>query len=152
MEHELIQSGELTVVGTTLRTKNAEAAVTISAAWHRFLSEGFLERIEHRIDAHTLVAVYTDYASDENGAYTFMVGAPVSQAGDLPEGTQRRVFPAQRSAKIRACGRMPDVVQATWRQIYSSALRRSFSFDYERYDARRMGPDAELEIFVGLEA
>ena len=150
MEHELIEGEALDVVGLVIRTNNEDAGQTIGAAWHRFMEAGFAEQVANRADTHTIVAVYTDYESDENGPYTFMLGVPVTGDAAIPAGLERRQFPAQRFARVVRRGPVPAVVQSTWTEVYASELQRSYVADIERYDVREMGPQTRLELHIGV--
>lgn len=150
MQHELIESPALFVVGLAIRTSNAEAGQTIAAAWHRVHGEGLFDQIPNRRDDHTMLGVYTDYESDENGPYTFMVATPVVGTAAVPSGLERREFAARPTAKIVAQGPMPDIVQTTWQDIYRANLPRSYTVDLEIYDTRKMGPQTNLELHIAL--
>jgi predicted transcriptional regulator YdeE len=65
------------VVGISTRTTNAKEMSgkgVIAQQWDRFMKEGLLSKIPNKVDSNIL-AVYTDYESDANGAYTYVIGA-----------------------------------------------------------------------------
>jgi predicted transcriptional regulator YdeE len=150
MEYDICDAPELRVIGTTIRTRNADAQRDIGSAWHRFFEQRLAETIPGRVDGHTLLGIYTDYESDETGEYTFMIGAPVTQVDHVPPGMEARVFPAQRVARFVARGLMPHVVIETWQAIYASGLERTFTVDHERHDTRKPGAETRIEICVAV--
>lgn len=150
MEHEVIESSSCVLIGFAARIEPATAMETIGNLWGRVLGEGGLDAVEGRLDGHTLIAAYTDYETDETGPYTLMVGVPVGDDAEAPEGMVRRAFEGRRVASIHARGAVPAVVQATWMQIHASALPRAFSVDYERYDLREMGPQTPVEFLIAV--
>ncbi|MCR9162582.1 MAG: hypothetical protein ACE37F_18905 [Nannocystaceae bacterium] len=42
-------------------------------------------------------------------------------------------------------------MQAVWEEVYRSDLARTYEADIEWFDARAMGPDARVELWVGVE-
>ena len=57
------------------------------------MNEGLLGKIPNKVDSNIL-AVYTDYENDANGAYTFMLGARVSSTDSVPTGMVAKKIPA----------------------------------------------------------
>lgn len=150
MEHEIIETPTNVLVGLCVRVDPEDAMGTIGALWGRVLADRALDGVDGRLDAYSLLAAYTDYATDETGPYTLMVGVPVRTDAATPEGLVRRKFGAQRAASIRVRGSVPVVVQQTWAAIHTSSLERSFTVDYERYDLREMGPQTPIEFMIAV--
>ena len=97
---KIVEKTEFTVVGISIRTSNAKEMSgngVIAQQWDRFMKEGLLGKIPNKVDPNIL-AVYIDYESGANGAYTFMIGARVSSAEDVPLGMVARKVPAGRYA------------------------------------------------------
>jgi predicted transcriptional regulator YdeE len=148
---EVLQQSEFAVVGIEARTSNAREmspAGLIGRQWGRFMSEELLARIPHRTDFRIL-ALYTDYESDEHGDYTFIIGAQVSQVGEIPPGMVVRYVPAGRYAKFVADDGPPEVVvpgawKRIWEQPRTPEYARSYRADFEVYG------DGAVNIFVGL--
>src|SRR5258708_4778133 len=77
MKPRTVQQSGFTVVGIAGRTSNAKemtAEGIISKQWERLMKEALLNRIPNRVDS-AIVAVYTEYASDKDGEYTYVLGA-----------------------------------------------------------------------------
>jgi len=68
-----------TVIGIEARTNNAKESTAdgvIPKQWQKFFSDGIPEKIPQK-SGLSFYAVYSDYASDHNGDYAFLVGAMV---------------------------------------------------------------------------
>jgi predicted transcriptional regulator YdeE len=153
------QQDGFTVVGISARTNNAREATAdavIGKQWTRFMQEGLLAKIPNKVD-HSIVAVYTDYASDHNGDYTFVLGAKVSSSANLPEGMAAKKIPAGRYAVFTTDkGPGPKVVPELWMKI--NALPKSatggdrlYRADFEIYDDRAADPqNLQVDVYVGI--
>jgi predicted transcriptional regulator YdeE len=157
---QIVEQPGLTVVGISIRTSNAHEMSgkgAIPQQWHRFMSEGLLGKISNRVDSNIL-AVYTDYENDANGAYTFMLGARVSSTDSVPPGMVAKKIPAARYAVfISETGFVGKVVPETWSRIWTALKaepggNRTYKADFEVYDQRAANPqNAEVSIYVGIE-
>lgn len=160
-----IEQPALTVVGISARTTNRaemQGNGEIPKLWARWMQQNLAASVPHRTETN-LLAVYTDYESDENGAYTYVVGAQVNAAAEpsakleLPEGMVAVNIPAGRYAVLTSAkGPIYEVVPAIWQRIWSlspeqSGGQRAFRADFEVYDHRSSNPqDAEVEVHLGL--
>ena len=159
MTPKIVEQTEFTVIGISIRTSNAKEMSgngVIAPQWDRFMKEGLLSRIPNKIDSNIL-AVYTDYESDANAAYTFMIGARVSSAAGVPLGMVATKVPAGRYAVfISEKGFVGKVVPETWSRIWAvpksePAAKRAYRADFEVYDQRARDPqNAEVDIYVGI--
>jgi predicted transcriptional regulator YdeE len=145
---------EVQVIGIETRTSNAKemtADGVIGKQWARLSKEGLLARIPNKADS-AIVALYTDYESDKDGAYTFILGARVSSAGSIPEGMVMRKIPAGRYAVFTSeRGPAQRVVFETWKRIWAAPLDRAYKTDVEVYDERASDPqNTQMSIYVGL--
>jgi len=159
MAPRVVQQDGFTVVGISARTTNAEEMTSdgvIGATWGRLFQEGVLGKIPNKADPR-IVAVYTDYASDRNGEYTFLLGARVSSDADVPAGMLARKVPAGKYAVFTSeKGPGPKVVPALWMQIASLpqgavGTDRMYRADFEIYDERAMDPqNLQMDVYVGI--
>jgi len=145
---------EFVVVGIAARTNNARemtADGVIGKQWQRFMQEGVPARIDGKADSRIL-AVYTDYASDKDGDYTFLLGAKVAPESPVRTGLSLRRIPAGRYAVFTSeRGPVAKVVPETWKRIWAAPLQRAYRADFELYDERAADPqDAQVAIYVGL--
>jgi len=147
-----------TVIGIAARTDNAKESTSdgiIPKQWQRFFSEGMLPKIPDTAGPN-LYAVYTDYANDHNGAYTYVVGAAVKDGTAAPGGmVVKRVLTGQYAVLTTEVGPFAKVVPAAWQRIFKleeeGKLNRAYKTDFEIYDQRAQNPQsAQIDIYIGL--
>jgi len=148
-----------TVIGIEARTSNAREMTpdgVIGKQWARFMRENLAAQIPNKADT-TIVALYTDYASDKDGEYTFILGARVTSASQLPAGMAANKVPPGRYAIFTSeKGPVAKVVMETWQKIWSIPKGspggdRAYQTDYEVYDERAASPqEAQVEIHIGI--
>ncbi len=146
--------GEFQVIGIEARTTNAREMTkegVIGKQWERLMKEGLLARIPSKAD-QSIVALYTDYESDQDGAYTFILGARVTSIANVPEGMVARKVPAAHYAVFTSeRGPSAKVVYETWKRIWATPLHRAFQTDFELYDERAADPqNTQMSIYVGV--
>ena len=159
MEPRIVTQAEFTVIGIAVRTSNAKemtAEGVIGKQWARLMQEGLLAKIPNKADA-AIVAVYSDYASDHNGEYTFVLGARVTSAEAVPEGmVATKIFAARYAVFTSEKGPAAKVVPQVWMRINSlpkSAVGgdRAYRADFEVYDDRAADPqNAQVDVYVGI--
>jgi predicted transcriptional regulator YdeE len=156
---KIIEEKEFTVLGIAIRTTNAREMSgkgVIGQQWDRFMKEGLLSKIPNKVDSNIL-ALYTDYESDANGAYTFLIGARVSSADSVPAGMVTKKVPAGRYAVFTSeKGFVGKVVPEAWSRIWAIPKsapggNRAYKSDFEVYDQRAGDPqNAQVDIYVGI--
>jgi predicted transcriptional regulator YdeE len=147
-----------TIIGIEARTTNAKEAAgdgIIPQQWQKFFSEGIPDKIPNKIDEN-FYAVYSDYASDHNGEYRYVIGAKVKEGTAPPSGMVARRVPAGEYAIITSDkGPFSKVVPATWQKIFTleneGKLKRAYQTDFEIYDQRAQDPqNGQIDIYIGL--
>jgi predicted transcriptional regulator YdeE len=147
-----------TVIGIEARTNNAKESTSngiIPKQWQRFFSEDIPARIPNKTEPNFYV-VYSDYASDHNGEYTYLVGAAVKEGTAAPSGmVAKHVWSGYYSVFISERGPLAKVVPAAWEYIFKlekeSILSRAYKTDFEVYDQRAQDPqNAQIGIYIGL--
>jgi predicted transcriptional regulator YdeE len=148
-----------TVVGIAVRTSNAEQTTPerpIGKQWERLFREGVLAAIPNKANGN-IVAVYTEYASDKDGEYTYFLGARVTKVENLPAGMVAKNVPAGRYAVFTSeRGPVQKVVVEMWRRVWATPKSelggdRTYKADYEVYDQRAQNPaDSVVELYVGV--
>jgi len=115
------------------------------------MKEGTLAAIPNRADGNIL-ALYTDYESDEHGVYAFVLGARVTSTREVPPGMVAKRLPAADYAVLTSrTGPVWDVVPELWRQIWTDVKGRTFQADFEVYGEHAADPsNARVEIHVGV--
>lgn len=148
------------VVGIAIRTSNLQEMTPnaqIGNHWARFFRDKWLEKIPDKADSDIL-AVYTDYASNQDGEYTLLIGARVQQIkGNLPAGLVVKGVPPINFARFRTgTGPVSRVVPETWTRVWASTEpelggSRAYRADFEVYDQRARDPqNAEVDIYIGI--
>lgn len=145
------------VIGITCRTNNANEALgkgCIGRQWEHLMSEGLLQKIPGRSD-NNIAAVYTDYASDKDGDYTYILGAKVKPGTTAPPGMVITTVKAGRFAVFTSDkGPVQQVVPANWKRIWELPKSqpggdRLYQSDFEVYDERAADPkNTEMDIFI----
>jgi CubicO group peptidase (beta-lactamase class C family)/predicted transcriptional regulator YdeE len=156
---KIVEQAGFSVVGIAVRTSNAKemtAEGMIGKQWRLFIQEGILNKIPNKADA-SIVAVYTDYASDKDGEYTFLLGARVTSDADAPAGMVAKKVPGGKFAMFTSeKGAAQKVVPETWMRINSlpkSAMGgdRVYRADFEIYDERARDPqNLQTDVYVGI--
>ena len=159
MNPRIVDHEAFTVIGISARTSNAKEMTTdgvIGKQWGRLFQEGLLSKIPNKADQN-VVAVYTDYASDHNGEYTYILGARVTSDADVPAGMATTKIPAGKFAVFTSeKGPAPKVVPQLWMKINSlpqdaTGANRQYKGDFEIYDQRAMDPqNLEMDVYVGI--
>jgi predicted transcriptional regulator YdeE len=159
MNPKAVQQEGFTVMGISVRTSNAEQmtpAAPIGKQWERLFKEGVLGAIPNKADAH-IVAVYSDYASDKDGEYNYLLGARVTKVDSVPAGMTVKNVPAGRYAVFTSeRGAVQKVVVEMWQRVWAtpkSALGgdRAYKADYELYDQRAQNPaDSIVDLYVSV--
>jgi predicted transcriptional regulator YdeE len=158
---KIVQLQAFQVVGTWASTNNAKESgpdAIIGKQWQQFIGEHLADKIPDRID-HDILAVYTDYTSDANGQYSFILGARVKPVVNptVPEGMVVKSVPAGRYAVFSSeRGPIPKIVIDTWKRIWAYYQsdqngQRAYQADFEVYDQRAADPNnAQVDIYIGV--
>jgi predicted transcriptional regulator YdeE len=158
----LVETSGFTFVGVGVRTTNADEAdparARIGGLWQRFFADRIADKIPGRRADAPILAIYSDYESDENSEYSLSIGSEVAPGTAAPEGMVARAVPGGRYAVFGSeKGAIRQIVVGTWRRIWQVtrggelAGRRTYSFDFERYDERSRDPqNAEIDIYIAL--
>ncbi|HKW18608.1 MAG TPA: GyrI-like domain-containing protein [Terriglobales bacterium] len=153
-----IEISGFSVIGIEARTDNAKEATAegiIGRQWHRFIAAGMAERIPDKA-GQNLYAVYSDYASDHNGEYTFTVGAQAKAGTTAPAGmVLREVRAAKYAVMTTEKGPFPKVIPEAWQRIFKledeGKLKRTYQTDFELYDERALDPqNGQVDIYIGV--
>ena len=135
------------VHGLEIRTTNAAerdpGTARIPSLWEKVAREGI-------VGSRTPVAVYLDYASDDRGPYTLLVGVEARPGEAVPGGLRAVDVPGGRCLLFEARGPMPKALIETWGLVWDhfragSRPTRLYSADVEIHT----GPDA-VDLYVGI--
>lgn len=153
---------EIKLVGITARTSNAlemnPSTAQIGLTMQRFFGEQMQNKIAHRKTPGRIFSIYTNYESDEQGAYTYFLGEAVSHFDAINTPLETLTIPAQTYVKWTSDpGAMLGVVIDLWKMIWNmnaSELggKRAYLADFEIYDERSHDPNhAVVDVFVGID-
>jgi predicted transcriptional regulator YdeE len=110
----------------------------IGPLWRNFLAETDL-LLPGEPDRSLIFSVYTDYESDETGAYTVVLGRTVgAPTNDLPSGMKRVEIPSAKYLVFRALDRNPESIREAWTLVHqyfqeNPEPSRAFTVDFEKY-------------------
>lgn len=148
------------VAGFQIRTTNVaelSGQGQIGSLWQRFFAKNLAAQIPSR-SSEALYAVYSNYESDENGAYDYLLGSPVSSIDNLPAGmTFAAIATGDYAVVTTDKGAVTRMVPGKWKEIWQMPAeelggKRAFLTDYEVYGAKATNPyQAEVDIYLGLE-
>jgi predicted transcriptional regulator YdeE len=161
VKHEQIPG--FPVIGVAVRTNNANemtGSSKIGALWQRFMQDQLAAKIPGRIDDH-LVAVMTDYQSDQSGEYTYILGAKVgskvASSDHVPDGMVAKQVPAGTYAVFTSeAGAPAEVVPRLWQRIWATSPqelggKRAFRTDFELYGSGTDPQHVQIEVYIGLQ-
>lgn len=147
-----------TVVGFTVRTsqqKEAGGTGLIPQLWQRVMEQGLVEDVPHRAD-NNLTVVYTNYSSDQNGEYTYVLGVRVTAVDKVPDGMTAIQVPAGKYAIVTSdTGPLPDIIPKLWQRIWAMSAaelggQRAFKADFEIYPEGFDWQNAQVAVHLGL--
>ena len=146
------------VIGIETRTRNSDERdperARIPGLWGRFMAEAWKARLPAPATA-PIVALYSDYESDHDGAYTLTIGCETGPEAVAPAGCSKRVVaPGRYVSLVSPRGPLPGIVIEAWRRVWEDAdltARRKFVADFEIYDERAADPRAaQVELQLGV--
>ena len=146
------------VIGISVRTSNGAETTgngEIPKLWQRLFMEGILSAIPDRAD-DGIVAVYTQYASDQNGEYTYILGSKVKAGTKAPDGMTAISIPGGKYLEfVTERGPGAEVIPAAWQGIYGYFQNlgnpaRTFKTDYEVYGELSDPNAMQGQIFIGV--
>lgn len=162
MKKDIVNKSEIKLVGLSVRTNNKNEmnpeTSKISELAGRFWSENIAAKIPQRIKPGVTLSVYTDYASDEHGDYTYFIGEEVSSLENISDHLSPLIIPAAKYQKFTTDpGKMPEVVIQAWQAIWQMTpadlgAKRKYQADFEVYDERAHDfNQATVDIYIGIE-
>jgi predicted transcriptional regulator YdeE len=132
-----------TVMGREARTSNAR----------EMSGQGDIGQLWSKVkpDFGTPVAVYSDYASDKNGEYSYLLGYEIGHNETLPLQYSKRTTAEGDYACLKSDGPVtPQLVQDLWRQVWdleaSGQLARAYRTDFEIYKGNG------IELYIGVKS
>jgi predicted transcriptional regulator YdeE len=155
MGPRIIKKPAFSIVGIEVRTNNHDEMTgngKIGPQWHKFYSQNVLSKIPNR-RGDTVLAVYTNYESDEKGEYSFIIGSEVSSLVNIPEGLVGKEIPAAKYAVFTSDrGATPGIVIDIWKKVWNyKGAARAYQADFEFYGANSTDPqDAQVDLYLSI--
>jgi predicted transcriptional regulator YdeE len=146
------------VIGIGARTDNAKESTgngIIPKQWQKFFAEGIPAKIPGATGTN-FYAVYSEYASDHNGEYTYVIGQVVKNGTAAPNGLVAKQIPSGKYALFTTeVGPFAKVIPDAWQRIFKleeeGKIKRAYKADFEIYDQRAQNPqNGQIDIYVGL--
>ena len=149
---ESVKVPEFKLVGIELKDKttnqDGQSNIDCGNLWQRFEKEGIFNQIPDKKE-NKVYAVYFDYEGDHSGPFSYFIGCNVDPQASVPDGLKSIQVPAQEYQKVTAKGKMPNCIAETWKDIWDSEMKRSYTYDFEVYDERSADwENAEVDIFI----
>lgn len=135
------------VIGLAKRTSNqgGQALQDIGSLWKRWGEEQLSEQIPNKI-SEELCCVYTNYEGDYLAPYDVLLGHPVNNLEDIPEGLVGHKVAGGPAQQYLAKAPLDQTVGNTWRAIWKSDLKRAYQSDFELYSL----DFSQATIYVGI--
>lgn len=152
MHYTTVNRPKMILMGIACRTSNApgKAEIDISKLWERFLNENIANKIPNKSSSEVF-GVYCDYEGDHTKPYSLVIGCPVSEVSEVPEGFVVKEIPECSYAKYQAKGEHPTALVETWGSIWQTDLPRAYTFDFEVYgDKFTSGDPKEVDVYIAL--
>lgn len=146
MNYEIVELKERKIVGYCARTSNdsLEMQGIIGGLWQKLYTPANASAIANRTNEYA-IGLYSDYSGENNEEYDVTVGFEVSEITQI-EGTTVKVIPAGKYAKFSVHGDMVQAVADSWREIWSTQLKRTFTGDFEEYTSM-----TDIDIYIAIE-
>ena len=162
MNKTLIALPSIQIVGIKTRTSNKleidPKTAQIGSMVQRYFQELMAEKIPNRKHPGKTYAVYTEYESDYESAYTYFLGEEVTSFDKDLKNFDKHVIPIQHYSRFTTeSGPMPMVVINAWQKIWKMSLdelggKRNYQTDFEVYDSSAADfSNAVVDIFIGIE-
>src|SRR5262249_13850816 len=118
----------------------------------KFYSENVLSRIPNKT-GNAVLAMYTDYESDVNGDYSYLIGSEVGSLAEVPEGMVGHEIPASKYAVFtteRAA--IPGIIVDVWKRIWEyKGAARAYRTDFEVYGKESSDPqNAVVDVYLSV--
>lgn len=139
----------LKLPGKTTNEKG-QSGIDCGNLWQKFEKGDLANKIPGKLE-DAIYAVYYSYEGDHTQPFSYFIGCKV--ADDTPDqpGMDSLVIPEQSYVQKMARGKMPDCVADTWREIWTSDIKRAYGYDFEVYDKRSHDwNNATVDIYLSV--
>ena len=151
MEHKIVTLPAFTVVGMDYLVRGSVEG--IGQLWDRFIP-----REQEIVDRTELDVAYGLCSVCQDGTVRYVAGLPVSADASVPEGMVKFEVPAQKYVVFTHRGVVAQIGESFQaihsRLLAARGLRTRPGVEFERYDARFIGPDdpeSETDLYIPIE-
>jgi len=155
MDPKIVNKPGFFIMAIEVRTNNRDemtAKGKIGPQWQKFYSENISSKIPgKRGDA--ILAMYTNYESDLNGEYSFIIGSEVDSLTTIPDGLVGREIPAAKYAVFSSQrGAIPGIIIDVWKRIWEyKGAARAYQSDFEVYGKDSSDPqNAQVDVYLSI--
>lgn len=150
MHYQVVEKPVEMVIGISCRTHNDTASLDIPKLRDRFFNEGFFAKIPNAI-SQEIITLYYDYEGDHTKPYSYLIGCKTSSLDNIPADMVGVRIPESQFAVFQPKGPFPASIVNTWIAVWNMNLNRSYSVDYELYQANFNPDTAEgAALFIGI--
>ncbi|WP_416825574.1 GyrI-like domain-containing protein [Ectobacillus polymachus] len=153
---EVVERKGFVFLGRSIKTTNKaemNGKGEIPGFWDAFYENQVMDTIPNKKNSN-IIALYTNYESDETGVYTFALGTEVSESDEKPIEMDLLKIPDEKYIIFTTRkGPIPEVVIEAWREIWSWSedRERAFKTDFELYDSRAKDPqNSQVDIYISV--
>jgi len=155
MDPKIVSKPGFFIIGIEVRTNNRDEMTDkgkIGPQWQKFYSQNIPAQIPHKKNDQVL-AMYTDYESDVNGEYSYILGAEVDSLASIPAGlVGRRVPDAKYAVFSSERGAIPGIIIDVWKRIWNyKVVERAYQTDFEIYGKNSTDPsNAQVDVYLSI--
>ena len=125
----IIQIEEFRVIGKSTRIDPKLQGKDIMNFWQEFWKRHNPQELKQMP-----LALYYDYEDDYSKPYSLLIGFKTQNGTtSVKEDEVCITVPSQSVQVFQNSGSMPSVVFSTWKEVWNSNIKRSFTFDIEEY-------------------
>jgi predicted transcriptional regulator YdeE len=141
---EIFIAKPTTVIGIRQQVSNDRVDL-IAALWSEFGRRNLQHMLPNRL-GDDVIALYSDYASDDTAPYNLLLGYAVPPGTAVPRTLATGRTTPGWYRRVRTRGSQPQALIEGWTRVIQSKLDRTFVTDYEVHSSRNREC---VEIFVG---
>jgi predicted transcriptional regulator YdeE len=140
-------------VADTTNAREMSGEGVIPNLWRNFYNNQLFEKIPLKKNS-SIIAVYTNYESNETGTYTYGLGAEVLKNAIAPEGMEEiEIDDLKYIVFTTRKGPVQTILIEAWQSIWewSKSNKRAFILDFELYDERAVDPNnSQVDIYISI--
>ncbi len=152
MNYTKKKEGSIKIIGIDQRIENVKtASQEIGKMWEKFLDQKISNKIPNQISDNTVYAIYTDYEAG-GGAYTTIIGVPVSSFDQVPEQMVTIEIPEQTYAVYELKGPFPKTITEFWSKVWQEPMGYipTKSVDFEKYVFQKEDEEPEVSVHIAM--